>query len=46
MIVDDEDGGEFARTDIEEHYTLTDPHNYLTQVTQKKVQVLGGLLSK
>ena len=32
MIVEDEDGDEFARTQDEEHYTITDPYNYLTQV--------------
>ena len=33
MVVVDEDGEEFARTLSEEHYTLTDPHNYLTHLT-------------
>ena len=33
MIVEDEDGDEFARTQDEEHYTITDPYNYLTHVT-------------
>lgn len=27
MIVEDEDGDEFARTQDEEHYTITDPYN-------------------
>ena len=33
MIIEDEDGDEFARTVTEEHYTLTDPNKYLTHVT-------------
>ena len=33
MIVEDEDGDEFARVQNEEHYTLTDPHKYLTHIT-------------
>ena len=33
MIVEDEDGDEFARTQDEEHYTITDPYNYLTHIT-------------
>ena len=33
MIVEDEDGDQFARTQNEEHYTITTPYNYLTHVT-------------
>ena len=33
MIIEDENGDEFARTVTEEHYTLTDPNKYLTHVT-------------
>ena len=36
MIVVDEDGSEFARTDWEEHYTVTDPYNYLTHITPEE----------
>ena len=36
MIVVDEDGDEFARTDFEEHYTLVDPLNYLTHLTPEE----------
>ena len=36
MIVEDEDGDEFARVLNEEHYTLTDPHKYLTHVTPEE----------
>ena len=30
MIIVDEDGDEFARTEMEEHYTLIDPYKYST----------------
>ena len=36
MLVVDEDGEEFARTIDEAHYTLTDPHNYLTHLTPEE----------
>ena len=36
MVVEDEDGEEFARTLDEEHYTLTDPYNYLTHLTPEE----------
>ena len=33
LIIYDEDGDEFPRTECEEHFTLTDSHKYFTQVT-------------
>ena len=46
MLVVDSDGDEFARTESEEHYTLTDPHNYLTHVTPEEGTGARGTAQK
>ena len=46
MIIEDEDGDEFARTEMEEHYTLTDPHKYLTHVTPEEGTRAKGTAEK
>ena len=46
VIVVDEDGDEFARTEFEEHYTLTDPHKYLTHVTPEEGTGAKGTAEK
>ena len=46
MIIVDEDGDEFARTEMEEHYTLTDPHKYLTHVTPEEGTGAKGTAEK
>ena len=46
VIVVDDDGDEFARTEMEEHYTLTDPHKYLTHVTPEEGSGAKGTAQK
>ena len=46
MIIEDEDGDEFARTVTEEHYTLTDPNKYLTHVTPDEGSGAKGTAEK
>ena len=46
VIVVDKDGDEFARRGIEEHYTLTDPHKYLTHVTPEEGTGAKGTAEK
>ena len=46
MIIEDEDGDEFARTDREEHYTATDPHKYLTHITPEEGSGAKGVADK
>lgn len=46
MIVVDEDGDESAKTEMEEHYTLTDPYTYLTHVTPEEGTGAKGTADK
>ena len=46
VIVEDEEGDEFARTQFEEHYTLTDPHKYLTHFTPDEGSGAKGVATK
>ena len=46
MIIEDEDGDEFARTEFEEHYTATDPHKYLTHITPQEGSGAKGVADK
>jgi hypothetical protein len=46
MIVVDGDGDEFARTEFEEHYTITDPTRYLTHITPEEGTGAKGTADK